>query len=264
MDITTLIGALIGIFLIIHGIGTDNIGNFIDISSILIVVGGTLSAVVASYPVEMLLDVPKHFQVLLRGNRHNVLQLVDQIEAMAVESRKNGLLALEDMAYEVKNTFLRQSVLMIVDAKDPDKVRYVLEYEVYSMKVRHDQVAGLYEKASAYAPAFGMIGTLIGLIDMLKQLDLEAAAGNATLGIGMSVALITTFYGSILSNLVFHPIAKKLRVRQNEEELYCNLVIDGVIAIYKGESPQYVKAQLQNMIKKSQQKKLRMKKEGNS
>ena len=102
---------------------------------------------------------------------------------------------------------------MIVDANDPDKVRLVLERELDNMMVRHDQAAGLYEKAASYAPSFGMIGTLIGLINMLKGMNMDAG-GSSSIGSDMSVALITTFYGCILANVIFNPIAKKLRIRQ--------------------------------------------------
>lgn len=257
MDITTLLGILVGTFLIVNGIGMDKLGNFYDLSSILIVVGGTLAATVASYPLSMLLDIPRHIMVLFRGKQYNIPKLVEQLVDLAMVARQSGLLALEEKAEEIKDPFFKQSVLMIVDANDPDKVRFVLERELENMMTRHDEVAGLYEKASAYAPAFGMIGTLVGLINMLKGLDLEGGGGGASsLGQDMSVALITTFYGSVMSNLIFHPIAKKLRIRQDEEELYCSTIIEGIIAIQAGENPKYLREHLLASLKQSQQKKL--------
>ena len=205
MDLTTLIGIVCGIFLVINGIGLDKIGNFVDIPSILIVVGGTLAATIASYPLSILLDIPKHILILFRGKKYNIPALVEQMVDLAMVARQNGLLALEEKAEEIKDPFFKQSVLMIVDANDPDKVRFVLERELENMMVRHDAAAGLYEKASAYAPAFGMVGTLVGLINMLKGLNLDGSGGASNLGQDMSVALITTFYGSFLSNLFFHP-----------------------------------------------------------
>lgn len=152
MDITTLIGIVVGTFLVINGIGTDKLGNFVDKSSILIVVGGTLAATVASYPLSILMDIPKHIMVLFRGKQYNIPKLVEQLVDLAMIARQSGLLALEEKADEIKDPFFRQSVLMIVDANDPDKVRFVLERELENMMTRHDEVAGLYEKASAYAP----------------------------------------------------------------------------------------------------------------
>ena len=174
-------------------------------------------------------------------------------------ARQSGLLALEEKAAEIKDPFLKQSVLMIVDANDPDKVRSMLEKQMDDMIARHDEAAGLYEKASSYCPAFGMVGTLVGLINMLKGMNLDGGGGASTLGQDMSVALITTFYGSLFANLFFQPIAKKLRVRQAEEELYCMTVIEGIMGIQAGENPKFLREHLLSCLKQSQQKKLLLK-----
>lgn len=256
MDITTLLGIVVGFALIIQAIGIDSLGNFADIPSVLITVGGTVAAVVASYPFRLLCDIPKHIMVCMRGSQYDIPKLVDQIVDLAMVARQDGLLALEEKAEEIRNPFFRQGLLMIVDANDPDKVRYILEKEMDDMMTRHDEVAGIYEKASAYAPAFGMIGTLVGLINMLKGLNMDGGGGSSTLGQDMAVALITTFYGCILSNLVFHPIAKKLRIRQSEEELYCSTVVEGLVSIQRGENPKFIREHLLSGMKQSQQRKL--------
>ncbi|MCI8673186.1 MAG: motility protein A [Lachnospiraceae bacterium] len=257
MDLTTIIGWILGIVLIINGITVGKLGNFADGPSVLIVVGGTLAAIIASFPLSTLLDIPKHFTILFRGKKYDIPKVVDQIVDMAMVARQNGLLALEEKAEEIKDPFFKRSIVLIVDANDPDKVRTILETEIDSMLDRHDQAASLYEKGSAYAPAFGMVGTLVGLINMLKGMDLSGSGGGAsTLGQDMSVALITTFYGSALSNLFFHPIAKKLRIRQSEELLYCSTIVEGVMAIQAGENPQYLREHLLAGVKQSKQKKL--------
>ena len=161
MDPTTLLGIILGFALIVNGIGFDKIGNFINVPSMVIVIGGALSATLSSYPLGILKDIPKHFAVLVRGKRYDIPKLVEQLVDLGTIARQSGLLALEDKAAEIKDPFFKQSVLMIVDANDPDKVRLVLERELDNMMVRHDQAAGLYEKAASYAPSFGMIGTLI-------------------------------------------------------------------------------------------------------
>lgn len=255
MDITTLVGIVLGFVLVVNGIGVDKLENFIDTPSALIVIGGTLAATIASYPMSILMDIPKHITILFRGKKYNIPAVVEQLVDLAMVARQDGLLALEGKAEEIKDPFFKQSVLMIVDANDPDKVRYVLEKELENMMVRHDEAAGLYEKASAYAPALGMVGTLVGLINMLKGLNLDSG-GASNLGEDMSVALITTFYGSLISNLIFHPIAKKLRIRNDEEELYCSTIIEGIIAIQAGENPKYLREHLLASIKQSTQKKL--------
>lgn len=256
MDLTTLIGIIFGCALIVNGIGVDKLGNFIDVPSILIVIGGTFAALIASYPFSILKDIPRHFTVLFRGKKYNIPKLIDQLVDLAMVARQNGLLALEEKAEEIKEPFFKQSLLMIVDANDPDRVRAILEREMEDMMVRHDSAAGLYEKGSDYAPAFGMIGTLVGLINMLKGLDLSGGGGASSLGQDMSVALITTFYGSALSNLLFKPIAKKLRVRQDEEELYCSTIIQGIMGIQAGENPKYLREHLLASLQISKQRKL--------
>lgn len=258
MDITTLLGMVLGMALVVWGIGPAKLGNFWDPQSLALVLGGTIAAVLASYPLRILKDIPKHLMVLTRGKKFAIPKLVDELVDLAMLARQNGLLALEEKAEEIKDPFLKQSVLMIVDANDPDKVREMLEKQMDDMIARHDEAAGIYEKASSYCPAFGMVGTLVGLINMLKGMNLDGG-GASTLGQDMSVALITTFYGSLFANLFFQPIAKKLRIRQAEEELYCMTVIEGIMGIQAGENPKFLREHLLSCLKQSQQKKLLLK-----
>ncbi len=255
MDLTTLIGLLLSGVLMIYGIGMEKLGNFIDMQSIVIVVGGTLAALIGSYPFAILKEIPKHIRVLLRGKQYDIPPLVDQLVELSMIARQKGLLALEEQADEIKDPYLKHSILMIVDANDPDKVRLVLERELDNMMTRHDQAAGLYEKGAIYAPAFGMIGTLIGLINMLKGME-DMSSAATTIGQDMSIALITTFYGCLLANAIFNPIAKKLRIRQDEEELYCSTIIEGILSIQAGENPQYLRERLLTSVKRSQQERL--------
>jgi len=247
----------VAIILIINGITADKLMNFWDIPSILITVGGTLAAIVASYPFRILKEVPKHIAICLRGGKkYNIPKTVDAIVDLALIARQSGLLALEEKAEEIKEPFFKQAVVMIVDANDPDKVRAALERQVEDMMTRHEEAKGLYVKGSALAPAFGMIGTLVGLINMLKGMDLSGSGGSSTLGQDMGVALITTFYGSSLSNVIFHPIAQKLTIRDNEEVLYCQVIIEGVIAIQSGDNPKVIRERLLASLDQKQQKKL--------
>lgn len=260
MDPSWLLGLVLGIFLVINGItdsfsAMEKLNNFIDIPSVVITIGGTFAALIASYPFSMLTQIPKHIMILFRGGKYNIPKLVEQLVDLAMVARQNGLLALEEKAEEIKNPFLKQSILMIVDASDADKVREALEKELETMIVRHDQAAGFYEKGSGYAPAFGMIGTLVGLVNMLKGMNFDGD-GASSLGQDMSVALITTFYGSALANLFFQPIAKKLRLRQDEEELYCSIIIEGVLAIMAGDNPKTLRERLLSNLKQSSRKKL--------
>lgn len=261
MDFSTPLGMIICFGLCVWGITVPKLGNFWDPPSLAIVLGGTIGAIIASYPFRILKEVPKHFMLLTRGKKYDVPKVIGQLVDLAMLARQSGLLALEEKAEELKEPFLKQSILTIVDANDPDKVRANLEKQLDDMAARHDEAAGVYEKASSYAPAFGMVGTLIGLVNMLKGMDLGGGGGASTLGADMSVALITTFYGSAFANIVLQPIAKKLRIRQSEEELYCMTVIEGVMGIQAGDNPKILREHLLSCMKQSQQKKLLLKME---
>ena len=174
MDLTSIIGVVVGMVLIIFvGISPSDLGNFWDPPSVAIVLGGTLAAVIASYPFSILKDVVKHTKILFQGKRYNVYGLIDTLVEMAQIARKSGLLALEEKANEQDDTFFRQGIMLIVDATEPEEVRSMMENELDIMDQRHEESLGIYEKASSYAPAFGMIGTLVGLVNMLMSMDMD-------------------------------------------------------------------------------------------
>ena len=162
---------------------------------------------------------------------------------MATEARINGLLSLETKLEETSDTFLKNSMMLVVDAVDPEKVKTLLETELDYLDERHAQDRGFYDKAASYGPAYGMIGTLMGLINLLKQLDDPSAVAPA-----MAVALVTTFYGSILANMMFLPISNKLKVRHEEEYLCKMIVAEGVQAIQAGNNPKFIQEKLTQLI----------------
>ncbi|BDF35688.1 flagellar motor protein MotP [Lachnospiraceae bacterium] len=256
MDITTLLGVVGGFAFIVNAIMQGGkIGSFIDIPSIMIVVGGTFCAVVASFPFNMLKNVGKHFTKLLSNKKFKVEPVIDMLVEFAQLARKNGLLALEEKANQLEDLFFKQGIMLVVDAMEADKVREMLETEVDSMSQRHEEEIAIYEKAANYAPAFGMIGTLVGLINMLKSMDLSQGS-SSMLGESMATALVTTFYGCIMANLLFMPIAKKLRIRNEEEVLYKQIIIEGVIGIQSGENPKNLKEKLVSLLHQQKQAKL--------
>lgn len=255
MDITLIIGWVLGIVLIIRGIGISRIGNFVDVGSIVIVIGGTIAALIASFPFRVLKQIPKHFLIATSTKKYNAGKVIDVLVEMAGLARKNGLLVLEEKANEQKDPFLKQSIMLIVDAMDAEKIREMLEGQLGTMAERHDEEISFYEKGSAVAPAFGMIGTLVGLINMLKNMD--PTSGSSNIGADMSVALITTFYGCVVAHLFFSPLAKKLRIRNDEEMLYKQIIIEGVLSIQAGDNPRYLEEKLYSFLALHQQKKLK-------
>ncbi len=256
MDITTILGLVIGIVLVVFvGITPAKLGNFFDPASIAIVLGGTLSAVISSYPLSTLKTIPKHMKMVIQGNKYNIGELVNTLEEMAQLARKNGLLALEEKANEIEDPFFKSAIMLIVDATEPEEVRELLENEVDAMSARHEEGAGLYEKASSMAPAFGMIGTLVGLVNMLKGMNIDEG-GAGDIGPAMATALITTFYGCVLANMLFSPIGKKLRIRNEEELLYKQIMIEGILAIQAGDNPKFLKEKLVTYISQKERQKV--------
>lgn len=256
MDVTTIIGLLVGIGVVVSGILQDgSIMNFASLSSFLIVLGGTLAAVFACFPLSSLKNIGKHFKIIMQGKSFQPEPLIESLVEMAQIARKNGLLALEEKANELEDPFYKRSIMLIVDATEAEKVKEMLEAELESMAARHDEETAIYEKGAAFAPAFGMVGTLIGLINMLKSLNLDDGGSDA-LGENMSVALITTLYGVMLANLFFTPIAQKLQIRNSEEIIYRQIIIDGVLGIQAGDNPKSLKESLVASLTQKQQNRI--------
>ena len=225
----------------------DNLWNFFDAASIFIVIGCTLAIVVASFPPSTLASIPKHFGVMLNANKFNPMTYIDQLVDLAQTARKNGLLALEGKANEQEDPFFKMAIMLIVDANDPDKVRAILENDIECMSARHEDAAALYDKAGSVAPAFGMVGTLVGLINMLNNMELSGDGGSS-IGKDMGTALITTLYGCILAHMIFGPIANNLRTRDSEEVLCKQIIVEGIMSIQSGENPKALREKLLTYI----------------
>ncbi|MEG1684094.1 MAG: MotA/TolQ/ExbB proton channel family protein, partial [Oscillospiraceae bacterium] len=221
-------------------------------SSIMITIGCTVACVIASFPPKMLGALPKHFGIVMKTKKFNPNYFIDELVELAQVARKNGLLALEERANAQKDPFFKQAIMLIVDANDPEKVRSILTNDIECMSSRHDDVAGMYEKASSVAPSFGMVGTLVGLINMLKGMDLSASGGSSSIGSDMGTALITTLYGCILANMIFNPIASHLRIRDEEEVLCKLIVVEGIMSIQSGENPKFLKEKLLTFMTQKQ------------
>ena len=271
MNITYIIGLVLAIFVFLFGVvcginigpkavaqnlpvftfKPENLWNFFDAASIFIVIGCTLAIVVASFPASTLAAMPKHFGIMLNAKKFDPMKYIDQLVDLAQTARKNGLLALEGKANEQEDPFFKMAIMLIVDANDPDKVRAILENDIECMSARHEDSAALYDKASAVAPAFGMVGTLVGLINMLANMNMDAG-GSSTIGQDMGTALITTLYGCILAHMIFGPIANNLRIRDSEEVLCKQIIVEGIMSIQSGENPKALKEKLLTYMSQKQ------------
>ena len=246
MDFLSILGFILAVGLVGFGMTFDqeamklvftNIRAFVDVPSMAITIGGTIGVMMISFPAGAFKKIGSHLKIIVRPYAFNPVQSISQIVSLATEARMKGLLSLEDKLNEIDEPFLHNSLMLVVDSVDSEKVRKAMETELEQLDERHALDRRFYEKAASYAPAFGMIGTLVGLILMLGNMsDVDALAK------GMAVALITTLYGSLLANIIFLPMASKLKARHEEEFLCKQLVMEGVLAIQEGENPKFIEA----------------------
>lgn len=266
MDISTILGILLSFGVMVFGIIVDlsngfkvvpgNLGNFFDISSVIIVIIGTFTCIITAFPFNQIAKMINHLIICTKGNAFNPAPAIDQMEELAQLARKSGLLALEEKAEGITDPFFKQAIMMVVDGTDPDKTRQMLEAQVEEMSARHEAGISIWAQGAAFAPGFGMIGTLVGLVNMLKGLDFSDSNAAASLGQNMAVALITTFYGSLLSNAIFLPVSKKLNIRNSEEILYRLIIIEGVLSIQSGDNPKFLREKLVSLLSQKQKEKL--------
>jgi len=237
MDITTIGGMGLGLLLIIGSImiGPTGIGPFIDPPSFLMTIGGMFAAIMITYPMKTVTNLMKVTMKIFFGASPDLATLYKSITEMASIARRDGILALEERIANLENQFLKRGLQMIVDGNPPEIINAILNKDIETMEDRHFLGNSLYKNMGAYAPAFGMVGTLIGLIQMLQDLSDPNA-----LGVGMATALITTLYGAFFANLFFIPMAAKLAERSTEEVLMKKMLLEGLLAIHAGDSPRIV------------------------
>lgn len=248
LQIFFFIGVIVGIGCIVAAIimGGAQISSFIDVQSLFIVIGGMLGATIATYPADIK-KLPKLFKLAISKDTVNIGDDIDKIVELAELARKEGLLALENATEGMDDPFMKNGIMLILDGSDPELVKNVMETEVYFMADRHAVGAAMFNSMSAYSPAFGMVGTLIGLIKMLLTLE-----DSSTLGPNMAVALVTTFYGVIFANLIFTPLSKQLSSKSESEQLRKNMIIEGILSIQDGENPRMIRDKLLAFVSRSE------------
>ncbi len=244
MELTAILGLISGIILLLWAITSrGTVGTFWDASAVVIVLGGTLGAVAVSHGAEQIKSIPGSLLRAFRGEGRGRKEIRDKLLELARKARGEGLLALEDDLGDIDDAFLRDAVQLLVDATPSEDLRNVLENRMQHESVAADRGNAVFETAAASSPAFGMIGTLIGLIHMLRDLE-----NPDTIGGGMAVALITTFYGTLFANLVFSPIARKLRELTEKELQRREMILTGVLAIQDGKNPRFIDSKLRTYL----------------
>lgn len=240
MDWTTVIGLAIGLVITVVSITLEgDLGPFLHLPSFVLVLGGTLAATIAGSSAAQIRSLPAVARVAFEKRAGSGENVVARLVALANKARREGLLALEDEVAESDDPFLYRGVQLVVDGADPEMVRSILEIELTALEERHRAGQQMFLAMGSYAPAFGMLGTLVGLIQMLRSLDNPDAIGP-----GMALALITTLYGVVMANLCFLPIAEKLKRKSAFEIQEKEVMIEGVLSIQAGENPRMIERKL--------------------
>jgi chemotaxis protein MotA len=240
MDIATIFGIFSAFGLVIHAISTGGgITLIINAPTLMIVVGGTLGTILINYPAREVFGALKVVKNVFFTKQQNTEEISSSFVEFASKARREGILALEPLVQEIENEFLQKGLQLSVDGLEPQAISEILDTEMESMKARHQLGAEIFTTMGTYAPALGMIGTLVGLVQMLQSMDDPNSIGPA-----MAVALLTTFYGSVLANLVCMPVAGKLRIRSREESLAMEMIISGVVALTNGDNPRILEQKL--------------------
>ena len=240
MDLTSLIGFLATWILVIASMASGgNIGAYFDVPSLMNTIGGAIGATIISNPGPRLKAITGCLKNVFFTQQRDLVGMVQMIVSFAEKARREGLLALEADIAEVESDFMKKAMQLVVDGTDPELVRAILDTEIGNFEDRHSANKAVFDNLTEFAPSFGMIGTLIGLIAMLGNLQDVSA-----LGPGMAVALITTMYGSMMANMFGSPVSKKLAARSAEEVKSMELMVEGILAIQAGENPRIVEEKL--------------------
>ena len=247
LDIATLVGMILGAVMIIFGIvssgGVSALGNFIDVPSVIITIGGSLSGLMASYTLKDFVNNLKSIGITFKDPKIDPGTTITKIIELSNVARKEGLLALEEVAGNLEDEFMKKGILLIVDGTEPDLVRGILETELTCIDERHRSVIGFWDTMAALGPAWGMIGTLVGLVNMLKNLS-----DSSTIGPNMAVALLTTLYGSMIANWIAAPTANKMKTISATEYQMKEVMIEGLLSIQAGENPRVIEEKLKSFL----------------
>ena len=247
MDLGTVIGLLAGAAMLLWSIlMVSNLSPFIDYPSMVMVGGGSVCAALVSFPIQNVLAVAKVirqcFFTRLRDPREVIVEMVRYADV----ARRDGILALENLTAKIEDPFIVSGIQMAVDGTDPSMIEAILMSELEAVEARHAEGKALFDNIGRFAPAFGMIGTLVGLVIMLKNMN-----NPKTIGPALAVAILTTLYGAVIANLIALPMAEKLGRRSREEVLLKMIVVKGVMAIQQGDNPRVVEQKLKTFLPNS-------------
>jgi chemotaxis protein MotA len=244
MDIATFIGIIASFGLLVIAILMGSgLSAFINIPSILVVLGGTVCATMINYPLKDVINSIKVVKNAFFTKSMTFGEIIANFVNYANKARKEGILALESTLPDIEDDFLKKGLQLTIDGLEPQSITEILETEIAFIQDRHRLGADMFQAMGTFAPAFGMIGTLIGLVQMLQSMD-----DPSTIGPSMAVALITTFYGAVMANVMFLPIAGKLRARSSEESMVKEMILQGIISLSRGDNPRIIEQKLHSFL----------------
>ena len=248
MDIATLIGVVLCIAFVVISIclgqdGPAGIQYFYDAQSIMITIGGAFASVLTGCTIKEYVNGLKSIGIAFKIPSLDSPGIIKKIIELSNVARKEGLLSLEEAAGDIDDAFLKKGIMLVVDGIDPELVRGIMETEMVSIDDRHKKNIGFWDNGAGMGPAWGMIGTLVGLIMMLYHME-----DASTIGPAMAVALVTTFYGSLLANWICTPIATKLKAINNAEMQVKEIMIEGLLSIQAGENPRVIEEKLKSFL----------------
>ncbi|SDG28811.1 chemotaxis protein MotA [Fontibacillus panacisegetis] len=241
MDITTILGIIIGLAALIGGFVWEGgeLAGLMQLAAAVIVFGGTLAAVMVSFPFAKLRTVPKAIVLAFTSSQHDENQLIEDIVSMSTIARREGVLALERKSNVHADAFLREGVQLAVDGTEQGMIKQIMEYEIDAIQNKYDGYAKIFESAGGYAPTMGIIGTVMGLIHVLGSLT-----EPTSLGPSIALAFTATLYGVASANLIFLPIASKLKARGEDEINRMEMMLEGILSIQNGDHPLLVRRKL--------------------
>ena len=247
MDIASIVGMLLGVVMFVFGVlsngGVASLHSMWDTASFIITIGGSIAGTLASFKLADFINGIKSIKLIFKDEVQDPAVVINQIISLSNTARKEGLLALEEAANGIEDDFLKKGIMLVVDGTDPELVRGIMETDLACVESRHKAKIAVWEKWAELGPAWGMIGTLIGLINMLKNLE-----DSSTIGPNMAVALVTTFYGSLIANWLCAPFANKLKANNELELTLKTLIIEGLLSIQAGENPRVIEEKLKSFL----------------
>ncbi|HBR02865.1 MAG TPA: motility protein A [Ruminiclostridium sp.] len=248
MELGSLIGLIGGIAVLLYGMLTGGeLSSFLDVPSIVVTMGGGLVCTIFSYPLSDSTKALRLIPLVFKAPKSSAIATIQTLVSLSQKARREGLLALESAQEEINDDFLKKAMELVVDGIEADIVKTTMQLDIDSMASRHQNGQAYFKTMAAQFPAWGMIGTLLGLVNLLRTLD-----DPSTVGPAMALAIITTFYGSVMANFVCNPIATKLAGYSAEEISLREMMMEGVLSIQSGENPRLMEQKLKTFLSPKQ------------